>query len=324
MSKPKVLLSAALAPDLKAQVEAACDVIGELSSAQTLDADSLAPYAEAEGWLTTVKQPVTGTELDALPNLRVVSNYAVGFDNVDVPAATERNVQICNTPGVLDAAVAEATVGLILCSLRGLVRADNFVRSGAWEKGAFPLTTDVHGKRLGVIGLGRIGRRVALAAHALGMEVVYHNRNELPAEQNPIDAAYVSREELLETSDVVLLFLPLSDETRGTFGAKEFAAMKDSAILVNPARGALIDEDALVTALRDGVIAGAALDVMVTEPLPQDNPLVGLENVVLFPHIGSATTETRRAMAELAAANLLDTLAGEQPVGAVNDVSQSR
>lgn len=321
MSKPKVLLSAALSPDLLAEVEAVCEVVANLPSSEVLDASSIEKFSEIEGWLTTVKQPVTAEILERLPRLRAVSNYAVGYDNIDVEAGTQRRVQICNTPGVLDAAVAEATVGMILSLVRGLAKADRFVRDGAWQAGAFPLTVDVHGKRLGIVGHGRIGRRVATVAAALGMEIVYHNRRELSAEDNPAGASLVSREELLTGSDVVVLLLPLNEDTRGSFGAKEFEQMKDSAYLINPARGALIDEDALTDALRSRSIAGAALDVMTVEPLAIDSPLLELDNTVLLPHIGSATVETRRAMAELAVHNLLDAVRGEHPRGAVNDLA---
>ena len=318
-SKSKVLVSAPLAADLLARIETEYDVI-QLPSANVLTAGTAGEYAEVVGWLTTVKQPVNAGILAELPAVRTVSNYAVGYDNIDVPAATGRGVRICNTPGVLDDAVAALTVGAILNAVRGLSRAERFVRSGQWAAGSpFPLTSDVHGKTIGILGLGRIGKRVAPVMAALGMRVIYHNRRPIEGEV-PAGAEYVGRAELLAGADVVLLMVPLSPATEGFIGAADFAAMKDTAYFVNPARGALVDEPALVEALRSGSIVGAALDVMAVEPLPADSPLLELDNVTLLPHIGSATVETRRAMAELAVDNLLDSLAGRDPKGAVNEL----
>ncbi|MDV8066654.1 D-glycerate dehydrogenase [Rhodococcus sp. IEGM 1366] len=319
-SKSKVLVSTVLPSDLLARIEAEYEV-AQFPSSHVFTADSIGDHSDIVGWLTTVKQPVNADILSQLPSLTTVSNYAVGYDNVEVGEATERGVQICNTPGVLDNAVAEVAVGAILSSVRGLSRAERFVRAGEWAGGnAFPLTTDVHGKVLGILGMGRIGKRIAPVAQALGMTVLYHNRTPI-AGVVPGDATHVSRSELLERSDVVLLLVPLTEETKGFIGADDFAAMKDTAFFVNPARGALVDEDALIAALQTGVIAGAALDVMTIEPLPASSPLMELDNVVLLPHIGSATVETRRAMADLAVDNLLDSLAGSQPRGAVNNPS---
>ncbi|EOM74816.1 D-glycerate dehydrogenase [Rhodococcus rhodnii] len=318
-NKQKVLVSAPLADDLLGRIEAEYDVV-TLPSSTVLTAETVGEHADIVGWLTTVKQPVTASVLAELPSLKTVSNYAVGYDNIEVPAATERGVQICNTPGVLDDAVAALTVGAVLNAVRGLSRAERFVRAGQWVAGnPFPLTTDVHGKTVGILGLGRIGKKVAPVLHALGMDVTYHNRTPIDGEV-PGDARYVSRDDLFAQSDVVIVLVPLDASTAGSIGAAEFAAMKESAFFVNPARGTLIDEPALVDALRSGAIAGAALDVMTTEPLPAEDPLMTLENVVLLPHIGSATVETRCAMADLAVQNLLDTLAGEQPKGAVNEL----
>lgn len=318
-AKSKVLISAPLAADLLARIEADHQVV-QLSSAEVLTAETVGAYSDIAGWLTTVKQPVNAEVLAGLPAVRVVSNYAVGYDNIDIAAATDRDVRICNTPGVLDDAVAALTVGAILNAVRGLSRAERFVRAGQWVAGnPFPLTTDVHGKTIGILGMGRIGKRVAPVAAALGMRVIYHNRTPIEGEV-PGGAEYTSREELLAQSDVVVLMVPLTEATKGFLGAADFAAMKDTAFFVNPARGALVDEQALIEALRDGTIAGAALDVMAVEPLPADSPLLELENVTLLPHIGSATVETRRAMAELAVDNLLDALAGRTPKGAVNEL----
>jgi lactate dehydrogenase-like 2-hydroxyacid dehydrogenase len=276
-------------------------------------AQSLAAYDGAQGWVTHYGQPVDADRLAALPALRVVANVAVGHDNVDLRAATERGVTVCNTPEVLDAAVAELTIGMVIGLLRGIVRADVHVRSGQWQREAFAYTTDVHGKTLGILGMGRIGTRIARVAGALDMRVVYSNRSRHEEAEQAGLAAYVDREALFRDSDVVVLTVPLTEQTRRSVGAAEFAAMKSTAYLVNVARGAVVDEPALVEALRTGRIAGAALDVMATEPLPPDSPLVAMGQVLLLPHIGSATVETRRAMAELAVDGVLDVLAGRTP-----------
>jgi len=318
MSQPQVVVSAVLPPDLRAQIEAACTVIDVPPGQDIVASIGTEQAANVEGILCTMRSKIGADLIQAMPRLRVASNFAVGFDNMDVAAATARQVLICNTPGVLDGAVADLAMGLILCTARGMVAGDAFVRSGAWNQGAAPLTRDIRGKTLGLLGMGRIGRVLARTAQAFDMNVLYHNRNrDADAEARGL-AQYRSRDELFQQSDFLSVHIPLSADTRHTIGAREFGLMKTGAILINTARGPVIDEPALIDALQNGVIAGAGLDVMTTEPLPPDSPLCQMNNVVLQAHVGSATVETRRAMIELATRNLLDALGGVKPAAMVN------
>jgi lactate dehydrogenase-like 2-hydroxyacid dehydrogenase len=271
------------------------------------------------GVLCTLRTPGDEAAFQALPALKVFSNFAVGFDNVDVAAANRAGVLVCNTPGVLDAAVADVAIGLILCTGRRFVQLDAFTRDGRWTKGAPPLTIDIAGKTLGLLGMGRIGRMVAQRAQAFGMRVVYHNRNrDLNAEEQGL-ARYVERDALFRESDFVSLHLPLSEATHHGVGRREFSLMKKSAYLINTARGPVVDEAALIEALKAGTIAGAGLDVFTKEPLDPASELTRMDNVVLLPHVGSGTVETRRAMMDLAVHNLIDAVAGVKPRAMVNE-----
>ena len=263
-------------------------------------ADELrARAAEADGLLSMLTDRIDAELLDACPRLRVVSNYAVGTDNVDVAAAASRGIAVGNTPGVLTEATADLAFALLLAAARRIVEADAFVRDGRWAtwQPGLMLGRDVHGATLGIVGYGRIGQAVARRAEGFGMAVVHTKA--------------VSLHELLERSDFVSLHAPLTAETRGMIGEAELRRMKPTAILVNTARGPLVDQAALRTALAEGWLAGAALDVFDPEPLPAGDPLLGAPNLVVAPHIGSASHGAREAMAELAVDNLLAGLAGE-------------
>ncbi|MDX6604553.1 MAG: glyoxylate reductase [Solirubrobacterales bacterium] len=243
--------------------------------------------------------------------LRCVCNVAVGFDNVDLAAAARRGVAVTNTPGVLDDATADLAMALILAASRRIVEGDRLVRSGEpWRWGmTFMLGRDLRGRTLGVLGLGKIGAKVAERARSFGMEIAYSGRH--PAEvADRLDARRLSLDELLESADVLTLHCPLTDETRHLIGAAELALMKPTAALVNAARGPVVDEAALVEALRSGQIAAAGLDVYEDEPRVHPDLLV-MENVTMTPHLGSATVETREAMAELAARNAIAAARGE-------------
>ena len=280
-------------------------------------ADLLELVAGAEAVLTLLHDRVDEELLEAAgPRLRCVANVAVGYDNVDLEAAARRGVTVTNTPGVLDDATADLTLALILAATRRVAEGDRLVRSGrewSWGMG-FMLGSGLQGKRLGIIGLGGIGRKVAERARAFGMEIAYHSRRRAPAE---VEAALGARQlplaELLATADVLSLHVPLTPETRHLVGAAELEAMKPSAVLVNAARGPVVDERALAAALAAGQIAAAGLDVYEREPRVEP-ALLGLDNVVLVPHLGSATVETRTAMAELAARNAISVLSGQGPL----------
>ena len=254
--------------------------------------------------------------LDAAgPQLKVVANVAVGYDNIDVPACTERGVVATNTPGVLTDATADIAFGLILMATRRLGEGERLIRSGQdWKWGMFFLLgSGLQGKTLGVVGMGGIGQATARRARAFGMEIVYQSRSEIDAGiAAELGARRVELDELLSVSDVVSLHCPYGPATHHLIGAEQLAAMQDSAYLVNTARGPIVDEAALASALREGRIAGAGLDVYEHEPRVHPE-LRELDNVVLLPHLGSATVETRTAMAVLAAENVLAVLGGQRP-----------
>jgi glyoxylate reductase len=251
--------------------------------------------------LVAVVARIGPAELDLLPDLRLVANYGVGYDSVDVAACRERGIAVTNTPGVLDAAVADLTLALILATRRHLVESDRFVRDGGWRRGwAQPelLGRDLAGSTLGLVGMGRIGTEVARRAEAFGMRVVHHRRSD-----------GVQLDELLRSADVVSLHVPLTDETRGLLSRERLALIQDGATLVNTARGAIVDEGALVDELASGRIS-AGLDVFADEPRVPER-LLTLPNVVLTPHIASATVETRAAMTRVLVDNVLAFLHGE-------------
>jgi len=261
----------------------------------------------------------------ASPRLRIIAQYAVGYDNIDVECATRHGVYVTNTPGVLTEAVADFTWALILSVARRIVEADHFVRSGEWHRrgaGWHPmmiLGLEVHGLTLGIIGMGRIGRAVAKRARGFDMNILYTDKYRLPEEaEEELGARYVDMDTLLRESDIVSIHTPLTPETYHLIGEEELRKMKNTAILVNTARGKVVDTDALVKALEEGWIAGAGLDVFEEEPLPPGHPLTKFDNVVLAPHLGSATWKTRTAMAMLVADNLIAFYKGEKPPTLLN------
>ena len=279
--------------------------------------DLLALVAGADAVLTLLHDRVDEELLEAAgPQLRCVANVAVGYDNVDVAAAARRGVVVTNTPGVLDDATADLTLALLLAAMRRVAEGDRLVRSGRpWTWGMhFMLGSDLRGKLLGIVGLGGIGRKVAERARAFGMRIAYHSRHPAPPEvEAALGAERMRLEQLLAGADVLSLHCPLTPETRHLIGPDELAAMKPGAVLVNAARGPVVDEAALARALAAGEIAAAALDVYEHEPRVEPG-LLELENVVLSPHLGSATVETRTAMAELAARNAISVLRGQGPL----------
>lgn len=275
----------------------------------------------AESILSLLTEKVDAELLEAAgAQLRIVSNVAVGYNNVDVKACTERGIKVTNTPGVLTEATADIAMALILSSTRRLGEGERVIRSrSSWQWGMFyMLGMGIQGRQLGIVGMGQIGIATAKRARAFGMTIAYTKRTPLDAATSKeLDAKHVELDELLATSDVVSLHCPYSPETHHLINAERLAKMKRNAHLVNTARGPVVDEAALVDALRTGVIAGAGLDVFENEPTVHEG-LLGLDNAVLIPHLGSATVETRTAMANLAATNTLAFLAGKQPPNPVN------
>lgn len=291
---------------------------GELRAADRGEAlpraELLELVAGAEAILTQLGDRVDAELLDAAgPQLRCVCNVAVGFDNIDLEAAAARGVLVANTPGVLDDATADLAMGLLLAARRRLGEGERLIRAGTpWSWGMdFMLGGDLRDKRLGIVGLGSIGALVARRARAFGMSIAYFNRRPAPAAvAEPLEAERWELDELLAGSDVVSLHCPLTPETRHLIGAAELRAMKPTATLVNTSRGPVVDEPALAAALAAGEIANAGLDVFEREP-EVEAALLELENVVLVPHLGSATVGTRAAMAELAARNAIAAVRGE-------------
>jgi glyoxylate reductase len=273
--------------------------------------------AEADGILAYFTDRWDAERIAWAPRLKVLANMAVGFDNIDVTACTAAGIQVTNTPGVLTDAVADLTFGLLLATARRVVEADKAVRSGGWEgiTSTFMLGRQVSGATMGIIGMGRIGQAVAQRALGFGMRVLYHNRRPVDAD---LQAEYRSLDALLAESDFVVVLCPRTPETMGLIGARELGLMKPTACLINVARGGIVDEAALYEALVSGRLWGAGLDVWAEEPVPVSNPLLELPNVVALPHIGSATFETRTAMAVHAAENLVAVLTGGKPLSPVN------
>lgn len=268
--------------------------------------------ADCEGIYTYGHPRVDERMLSGLPRVRIISNYGVGVDHIELEAARRRGIPVGNTPGVLDGATADLAFALLLASARRIVEGDRYARSREFTRydPAYILGREVHHATLGIIGLGRIGRQVARRARAFDMRVLYHNRHHAP-DESELGVEYATFDELLRTSDYVVLLVPLTDATRRLIDAAALAKMKRTATLVNVSRGPVVDTQALYEALRDGTIVAAALDVTDPEPLPRHHPLLGLPNLTLVPHLGSATIETRQKMAEVSVANLLAGLRGE-------------
>jgi glyoxylate reductase len=250
--------------------------------------------------------------LDQLPGVRVISNFGVGVDHIDMAAATARGIPVGNTPGILDGATADLAFALLLAAGRRVAEGDRYARGPDFlhYDPSYLLGREVHGSTLGVIGLGRIGEQVARRARGFDMTVLYHNRRRRPDVEAALGVRYVGRDELLAAADYVVVTVPLTPETHRLIGWAELRRMKPTAILINVARGPVVDTDALTEALARRQIYGAALDVTDPEPLPRDHPLLRLANVIITPHLGSATEQTRRRMMEVSVENLLAGLSG--------------
>jgi lactate dehydrogenase-like 2-hydroxyacid dehydrogenase len=272
------------------------------------------------GAITLLTDSIDERLLAQSPDLKIVCNLAVGFNNIDVKACTRRGVMVTNTPGVLDDTTADFTWCLLLAAARRIVEADNFLRAGKWKGWVFThfMGQDVHGKTLGILGLGRIGKGVARRAKGFNMRVIYHDPTRVDeATERELGVMYVDKRTLLRESDFVSLHVPLVPETTHYISHSEFALMKKSAILINASRGPVVDEKALVKALKEGKIAGAGLDVYEKEP-KFERALTRMKNVVLAPHIASSSIETRQKMAAIAVQNCLAGLSGQRPPNLLN------
>ena len=269
--------------------------------------------AKVLGIITYGHPRVDGALMDCVPNLKVISNHGVGVDHIDVPAARARKIPVGNTPGCLDASTADMTMALMLATARNVVVGDRFARSPEFTHydPSQWIGYEVSGSTLGIIGLGRIGRQVAKRARAFDMKVIYHNRNRDEQAERELGVTHVPFDELLRQSDFVSLNCPLTPETTNLIGRRELGLMKPTGILLNLARGPVINHDALFEALSSRQIAAAGLDVTAPEPLPRDHPLLGLSNVVITPHLGSASDRTRNRMMQMTVENLRAGLRGD-------------
>ena len=321
-ARPRVFVARRIPEDGLAPIRAACDAdVWEDELPPPRD-ELLRLVAGCAGLLALLTDRVDDDLLDAAgPDLRVVSNYAVGFDNVDVAACTRRGIAVGNTPGVLTETTADLAWALLMAAARRVAEGDRYVRGGQWRTWGpmLLLGSDIHGSTLGIVGFGRIGRAVARRAAGFGMTVVYWSRTRAPADlEAELGVTLVDFEELLERSDVVSIHVALTAETRHLVDAVALGRMKPTAVLVNTARGPVVDQAALADALRGGVIAAAALDVTDPEPIAPDDPLLELDNCLVVPHIASASRATRGRMAEMAAANLIAGVRGERLPTPVN------
>ena len=283
--------------------------------------------AASDGLLSLLTDRIDGALLDAAPRVRVVSNYAVGYDNIDVAAATSRGVVVTNTPGVLTETVADFAITLLLAVARRVVESDRYTREGRWKswEPLLFLGQDLYGATLGLVGLGRIGTAVAKRAHGFDMRILYHDVVRREDLEHDLGLEFTSLEDLLRRSDFISVHTPLTPQTRHLISTDQFRLMKRTAVLVNTARGPIVDPDALYRALADRQIWGAGLDVFEVEPVPADHPLLRLDNIIVAPHIASASVETRTKMALMAVDNLLAALGGQRPPNFVNpDVWERR
>ncbi len=303
---PRVAADTPLAPAIESMLSGKVEILPWSVTQGTPRDDIVALY--------TYGHPlVDGPMLDRLPSLRVISNYGVGVDHIRIAEAAIRRIPVGNTPGILDGATADMGFCLLLAAARRLVEGDRYARSPAFTRydPGHMLGREVHAQTLGIVGLGRIGKQVAQRARGFDMTILYHNRRRDAGAEASLGVLYASFDDVLGKSDFVMLCCPLTSETTGLINAAALAKMKPTAILINISRGPVIDTAALTAALQKRRIYAAALDVTDPEPLPRDHPLLMLDNVIIAPHLGSATEQTRQRMAEISVENLLRGLAGE-------------
>lgn len=318
--KPKVLITSQLPGDSIDRLKEVADVEVHSGKSDLNKKQLIERLKDKDAIISLLVNEIDQEVLNSAPKLKVVSNYAVGYNNINVNAATERDILVTNTPDVLTESTADLTWALLLGVARRIPESDKFIREGRFEgwKPGLLLGRTVYGKTMGIIGMGRIGEAVAQRAQGFNMEILYYNRKQLPDEkEKELNVKYVKLPELLGSADFISLHVPLTDESYHLIGEDELKLMKSSSYLINTSRGPLIDEAALVRALRSNEIAGAGLDVFEREPVLAPG-LDQLDNVVLAPHVGSATIETRIEMANLAIDNVIAVLNGSKPITPVN------
>ena len=321
MQKPKILVARAIFPEALAKLEESFDVRSNQEDRIFSPEELQKELSGVVGALVAGSERIDANALANAKDLKIVANISVGYNNFDVPAITAAGVMATNTPDVLTDTTADFGFALLMATARRITESEHWVRAGHWDKWSIvnnPLGMDLHHSTVGIIGMGRIGQGIAKRALGFGMNVIYHNRSHLSdADEKACGAKYVSKEELLRTADHVVLVLPYSAESHHTIGAKEIALMKPTATLINIARGGIVDDVALAQALKEKRIFAAGLDVFEGEPKVHPE-LLKLSNVVLAPHIASATEKTRRAMVDLAVDNLRAALDGKKPPSLIN------
>lgn len=325
--KPKILVARAVFPDVIARLSQYFDVQANQED-RVFSEDELAHALQGkQGVFSTLSERIAGQVIDANPQLKAVCNMAVGYNNIDVDAATRAGIVVTNTPDVLNETTADFAWALLMAAARRVTASERWLREGKWEKWRYDgfLGMDLHGSTLGILGMGRIGQAIARRSIGFNMRVIYHNRSRLPQdlEEFANHARHVEKEQLFAQADHVVLSVPYSAQVHHIVGAAELALMKPSATLVNIARGGVVDDHALIRALKEGQIGAAGLDVFENEPAFHPEFLT-LSNAVLTPHIASASERTRRAMADCAADNLIAALSGNVPPNAVNSVAANR
>lgn len=321
MSRPNVYVT-------RKVPEQALEILRSVASVTVWDREDVPPprevilreLARAEGVFSLLTDRIDAEVMAAAPRLKVVSNFAVGYDNIDIPAATKRGIVVTHTPDVLTETVADFTVCLMLAAARRLVEADRYTRDGKWKTWEPLLLAgqDIHHATLGLIGLGRIGAAVARRAQGFGMRVLYYDVVRREDLERSLSIAYLSLDDVLRDSDVISVHVPLSEHTRHLMGRAQFALMKNTAVFVNTSRGPVVDQRALAEALASRRIFAAGIDVFEQEPVSPDDPLLKLDNAIVVPHIASASIPTRIRMATLAAENLVAVLQGKRPPNPVN------
>ena len=320
MAKPRVFVTRKILPVGIEMISEACDMDLWPEDLPPSRSEMMRRVKGVDGILSMLSDRIDAELMDAAgTNLKVISNYAVGFDNIDIKAATSRHVAVGNTPGVLTDATADLAFALMLSAARRIVEADRYVRRGEWRTWgpSILLGTSLRGAILGLVGYGRIGQAMAKRALGFDMQILYNNRTPTDATR-AAPGTWVDLDTLFQESDFISLHVPLTTETRHLINARAFGLMKPNAILVNTARGPVVDQDALYNALKDKRIFAAALDVTDPEPLPMDSPLLTLENLIIVPHIGSGNVATREKMSTMAAENLISGLKGERLPDCVN------
>lgn len=314
--RPKVYITRKIPDEIVSKIEAVCEVRMWQEEEKPVPREVLEKeIADADGLFCLLTESIDKALLDQAKDLKVISNMAVGYNNIDIEAAKEKGIRVTNTPGVLTETTADLTFALLMSTARRLVESTEYLKSGRWETWS-PMQLagqDIYGATLGIIGMGRIGEALARRAKGFDMNILYYNRSRKPVVEEELGLQYAEMDPLLQEADFVCIMTPYTPETNNLIGERELSLMKNTSILINTARGGIVNENALYDALKNGSIWAAGLDVFEQEPVPLDHPLLTLPNVVTLPHIGSASIKTRMRMAELAAENLILAIRNQTP-----------